>query len=107
VIRQGTFHLDLSIIGAEPLGDEDPRQIGAIAIKAVLGSGGMERVYLGVAAQGYTAVKRVPPYLSNDHGFPRAFGQELDSSATATGNLAMADRDSSAGKQLWYDGGAV
>ncbi|HEY2672734.1 MAG TPA: hypothetical protein VGJ07_20495, partial [Rugosimonospora sp.] len=78
VIRGRTFHLDLSSIGAEPLEAKDPRQIGAFPIRAVLGSGGMGRVYLGVAPDGYTAVKRVLPYLSNDRTFLRHFGHELD-----------------------------
>ena len=95
--REGTtFHLDLSSIGAEPLEPEDPRQIGAFPIRAVLGSGGMGRVYLGVAPDGYTAVKRVLPQLANDRTFLRHFGQELDNQARlpsgVSAQLLAADR---------------
>jgi len=96
VNREGTIHFDLSSIGAEPLAAEDPRQIGAFPIKAVLGSGGMGRVYLGVAPEGYAAVKRVLPYLSNDKTFLRHFGQELDNQARlpsgVSARLLAADR---------------
>lgn len=96
VTAQGTFHLDLSGSGAELLGDEDPRRIGPFPIKGVLGSGGMGRVYLGVAPEGYTAVKRVLPYLSNDQTFLRHFGQELDNQARlpagVSARLLAADR---------------
>jgi serine/threonine protein kinase len=93
---QGVPGFDLLAIGAEPLADEDPRQIGAFPIRAVLGSGGMGRVYLGVAPDGYTAVKRVLPYLANDKTFLRHFGQELDNQARlpagVSARLLAADR---------------
>jgi hypothetical protein len=97
VTHEGTTsHLDLSSIGAEPLAAEDPTQIGAFPIQAVLGSGGMGRVYLGVAPEGYAAVKRVLPYLSNDKTFLRHFGQELDNQARlpsgVSARLLAADR---------------
>ena len=96
MIPEGTFRIDLSSIGAEPLEDEDPRRIGAFPIKAVLGSGGMGRVYLGVAPEGYAAVKRVLPYLSGDRTFLRHFGQELDNQARlpagVSARLLAADR---------------
>lgn len=96
VTREGTFHLDLSSIGAEPLDADDPQEIGAFPIKAVLGSGGMGRVYLGVAPDGYAAVKRVLPYLANDMTFLKHFGQELDNQARlpsgVSARLLAADR---------------
>jgi serine/threonine protein kinase len=93
---QGESRLDFRSIGAEPLEDEDPRQIGAFPVRAVLGSGGMGRVYLGVAPEGYTAVKRVLPYLASDRTFLRHFGQELDNQARlpagVSARLLAADR---------------
>jgi hypothetical protein len=74
-----TFHY--GDLGAEPLGPDDPGQLGAIELRAVLGSGGMGRVYLGVTPAGYVAVKRVLPQLANDEAFIRRFRQELDNVA--------------------------
>jgi hypothetical protein len=96
VIRKGASTVDLSSIGAEPLEAGDPRRIGSFAITAVLGSGGMGRVYLGAAATGYAAVKQVLPYLCNDKTFLRHFGQELDNQARlpagVSARLLAADR---------------
>lgn len=83
-------------LGAQGLEPRDPRRIGAFPIIAVLGSGGMGRVYLGVAPKGYTAVKRVLPGLAGDPGFLRHFGQELDNQARlpagVSARLLAADR---------------
>jgi hypothetical protein len=68
-------------LGAEPLGPDDPRYLGPIALRAVLGSGGMGRVYLGITPTGYAAVKRVLPQLATDKDFIRRFRQELDNQA--------------------------
>ncbi|MBR7826665.1 protein kinase [Actinospica sp. MGRD01-02] len=72
---------DYAAIGAEPLEAEDPRRIGAFPINAVLGSGGMGRVYLGLAPEGYAAVKSVLPHLAGDKVFLHHFGQELGNQA--------------------------
>jgi hypothetical protein len=87
---------DLSGIGAQELEAEDPRRIGAFPIRAVLGSGGMGRVYLGISPSGYAAVKQVLPELARSPIFLRHFGQELDNQARlpagVSARLLAADR---------------
>jgi len=72
---------DLSGLGAVPLLADDPRRIGPFALLGRLGSGGMGRVYLGVAGGRFAAVKQVHPHLAEDLGFARRFGHELDNLA--------------------------
>lgn len=70
---------ELTEIGAEPLTADDPRQIGPFRIRAVLGSGGMGKVYLGFAADGRpVSVKRIRPDLAHNQPFLTRFGKELD-----------------------------
>ncbi|MBR7836192.1 serine/threonine protein kinase, partial [Actinospica durhamensis] len=56
----------------------------------------MGRVYLGLAPTGYTAVKRVLPFLAADQNFLRHFSQELDNQARlpagVSARLLAADR---------------
>jgi len=74
--------LGLADIAAKPLGVDDPAQIGAFPLGAVLGSGGMGRVYLGLApGRQYAAVKRIVPYLAGDQDYLLHFGRELDNQA--------------------------
>ncbi|MFG2143993.1 protein kinase [Streptomyces sp. NPDC048696] len=80
--------LDLSGSGATPLSPEDPRQIGAFPLAGVLGSGGMGRVYLGIAPGHYAAVKQVLPIVAEDPSFLRHFGQELDNLAKLPGGVS-------------------
>jgi serine/threonine protein kinase len=88
---------DLAGSGAEPLEAEDPRAIGTIQLLGRLGSGGMGRVYLGVADGRYTAVKQVLPHLAEDENFRRHFGHELDNlsrlPAAASAPLLASDRE--------------
>ena len=88
---------DLSESGAEPLEAEDPRAIGTIPLLGRLGSGGMGRVYLGVADGRYAAVKQVLPHLAEDENFRRHFGHELDNlsrlPAAASAPLLASDRE--------------
>lgn len=74
--------LGLEDIAAKPLGADDPAQIGAFPLGAVLGSGGMGRVYLGLApGRQYAAIKRIVPYLAGDQDYLLHFGRELDNQA--------------------------
>ncbi|MFJ9415212.1 protein kinase [Streptomyces sp. NPDC101227] len=94
---------DLSGSGAEPLAAEDPRRIGSIPLVGRLGSGGMGRVYLGIASGRYAAVKQVLPYLAEDEEFLRHFGHELDNLSRlpveVTAPLLASDR---AARPPWF-----
>ncbi|TQJ86216.1 serine/threonine-protein kinase [Streptomyces sp. SLBN-31] len=65
--------------GAAPLHSGDPRRIGPYVPLALLGSGGMGRVYLGRPAgggSGLVAVKVIRPEYADDAGFRRRFERE-------------------------------
>jgi hypothetical protein len=96
--------VDLGGSGALPLAERDPRRIGPFPVVGVLGSGGMGRVYLGVAAQGrYAAVKQALPALAGDEGFLRRFGRELDAleGLPAGSGAALLDSDRDA-RPPWF-----
>ena len=59
---------------AEPLGPDDPREIGQFTVIGVLGTGGMGEVYLGATDDSYVAVKRVRPRLVSSERFQREVG---------------------------------
>ncbi|MER5437559.1 protein kinase [Streptomyces sp. NPDC002790] len=59
---------------AEPLGADDPQEIGSFHIIGLLGIGGMGEVYLGASDKGYAAVKRVRPRLVAGERFEREVG---------------------------------
>ncbi|MEV0905564.1 serine/threonine-protein kinase [Streptomyces hokutonensis] len=59
---------------AEPLGADDPQEIGSFNIIGLLGVGGMGEVYLGASDKGYAAVKRVRPRLVAGERFEREVG---------------------------------
>jgi len=65
--------------GASPLRLDDPDRIGPYAPLALLGSGGMGRVYLARPADGspgLAAVKVIRPEYADDAGFRRRFERE-------------------------------
>lgn len=80
---------DLAGSGAEPLGADDPRQIGPFPLVGLLGAGGMGRVYLGLASGRFAAVKQVLPALSEDRVFLRHFGHELDNLARLPAGVSV------------------
>ncbi|MFF1357260.1 serine/threonine protein kinase [Streptomyces sp. NPDC058297] len=59
---------------AEPLGADDPQEIGSFNIIGLLGVGGMGEVYLGASDKGYAAVKRVRSRLVSHERFEREVG---------------------------------
>ncbi|SHK91387.1 Serine/threonine protein kinase [Nocardiopsis flavescens] len=61
------------------LSPEDPRSLGPYRLRAVLGAGGMGRVYLGADSGGtLAAVKAVRAEYAYDSGFRARFARELD-----------------------------
>jgi serine/threonine protein kinase len=74
----------------EPLGADDPRQIGGFRLQARLGAGGMGRVYLGYSPGGRpVAVKVVHPDLARDPEFMQRFRREV-AAAQAVGDAYTA-----------------
>ncbi|MDQ0687558.1 hypothetical protein QFZ56_006521 [Streptomyces achromogenes] len=80
----------------EALKPTDPRQVGRYRISALLGAGGMGRVFLGRSPSGrLVAVKVVRAELAEDPGFRRRFAQEVAAARKVTGfyTAALVDAD--------------
>jgi Protein kinase domain len=70
----------------EPLSANDPRRVGEFQLHALLGNGGMGRVYLGFSRAGRAvAVKVVHPELARDQQFIRRFRQEVAAARVVSG----------------------
>jgi tRNA A-37 threonylcarbamoyl transferase component Bud32 len=70
----------------DPLSANDPRTVGEFQLHALLGSGGMGRVYLGFSQAGRAvAVKVVHPELARDQQFIRRFRQEVAAARAVSG----------------------
>ncbi len=73
---------ELAFLGARPLSPSDPAMVGRYRIHALLGVGGMGRVYLGAAhgsgRAGWAAVKVIRPDLADNPEFRRRFARELE-----------------------------
>ncbi|RAG86031.1 serine/threonine protein kinase [Streptacidiphilus pinicola] len=81
----------LDRLGAKPLRPTDPRRVGPYTNIAVLGGGGMGRIYLGRAADGpseLAAVKVIRPEYAEDEGFRRRFERESAALARVRGEQA-------------------
>ncbi|AZM90292.1 serine/threonine-protein kinase [Streptomyces sp. W1SF4] len=62
----------------QPLGQDDPATVGGYRLSAVLGSGGMGKVYLSYTLGGRpVALKVIRPEFSEDAEFRRRFQQEV------------------------------
>ena len=78
----------LDRLGATPLRGTDPQQVGPFRIVALLGSGGMGRIYLGRdrnGGPGLAAVKVIRPEYAEDAQFRRRFEREAEALARVQG----------------------
>ncbi|MFK0288708.1 serine/threonine protein kinase [Streptomyces sp. NPDC090499] len=76
-MSSGLSDAELVVLGARPLTPDDPVRVGRYRLAAVLGAGGMGRVYLGWADGRYVAVKVIRPELATSAQFRRRFAHEL------------------------------
>ncbi|WP_338895080.1 PQQ-binding-like beta-propeller repeat protein [Streptomyces sp. TG1A-60] len=70
----------------EPLGSDDPEELGPYRLAARLGAGGMGRVYLARSPQGRAlAVKAIRPELMGDKNFRIRFRREVEAAGAVGG----------------------
>jgi len=68
------------------LGEEDPSQLGPYRLRAVVGDGGMGRVYLGTSPAGRAvAVKVISPGLASQPGYRQRFAREAKAAMAVSG----------------------
>lgn len=85
------------------LGEGDREYAGRYRLLAMLGEGGMGRVYLAMAPDGRpAALKRIHPAFSHDEGFRERFRREVETSRRVSGafTAAVMDADTEA-QQQW------
>ncbi|MET7456500.1 PQQ-binding-like beta-propeller repeat protein [Streptomyces sp. NPDC005574] len=69
----------------EPLGPDDPEQLGPYRLVARLGAGGMGRVYLALSARGsVVAVKAIRPEMTGDRKFHIRFRREVEAASVVS-----------------------
>jgi hypothetical protein len=95
----------LGRLGASPRREDDPAAVGPYSVAAVLGRGGMGRIYLGrpsSGAPGLATVKVIRPEYADDPQFRRRFQREATALERVRGEHTAvflgADFD---GKLLW------
>ncbi|HEU5130406.1 MAG TPA: serine/threonine-protein kinase [Glycomyces sp.] len=84
-----------------PLGPNDPCLVGRYRVLALLGEGGMGRVYLAVGPDGRrVAVKRILPHLAGDPGFRQRFALEVAAARKVAGahTVRVVDADAASGE---------
>lgn len=87
----------------KPLGDGDPAVVGGYRLAAVLGTGGMGKVYLSYTPGGRPiALKVIRPEFSEDPEFRRRFKQEVHAAQRVQGlyTAPVIDSDTD-GSQPW------
>ncbi|MCQ4214708.1 serine/threonine-protein kinase, partial [Streptomyces longispororuber] len=87
----------------QPLGADDPPVVGGYRLAAVLGTGGMGKVYLSYTPGGRPiALKVIRPEFSQDPEFRRRFEQEVNSAQRVQGlyTAPVIDGDTK-GQQPW------
>lgn len=68
------------------LGGDDPRQLGPYRVRAVIGDGGMGRVYLATSPGGRAvAVKVIGPGRANQPGYRERFAREARAAMSVSG----------------------
>lgn len=73
----------LAVLG---LNGEDPRELGPYRLRAVIGDGGMGRVYLGTSPAGRAvAVKVIGPGLADQPGYRQRFAREANAAMAVSG----------------------
>jgi serine/threonine protein kinase len=83
------------------LGGDDPRRLGPYRVRAVIGDGGMGRVYLATSPAGRpVAVKVIGPGLANRPGYRERFAREARAAMSVSGlyTASVVDADT-AGQQ--------
>ena len=68
------------------LGAQDPPRLGPYRLRAVVGDGGMGRVYLGTSEAGrLVAVKVIGPGLAGEPGYRQRFAREARAAMSVSG----------------------